>query len=164
MAGLTRRDQVLLDLAADGMSGEEMGARLNLPAAQCVLRVQEILRDKDMWSDIERRQLLLHDLYRLKSALQKQVEDTGLDPKDVGNLLKTLSTMATILDNASKITSDQLTQLSSLQAKILFQLVVASFGRAKKLLAEEYPDVDILRIDDAFEEGLREEAVKVLEA
>lgn len=163
MSGLTKRDQALLDGAASGMSGEELQERFNLPAEKCILRVQEIIRSKDVWSEVERRQLLLHDLYRLKNSLQKQVEETGLDAKDVNNLIKTLVTIADILDKASRITSDQLTTLSNLQAQMLFQLVVASFGRAKHLLSEQYPDVDLLEIDDAFQAGLREESARILE-
>ena len=38
----------------------------------------------------------------------------------------------------------------------MMQFIQASYQRARELLAEEYPEVDIERIDGAFQEGLRE--------
>jgi len=36
------------------------------------------------------------------------------------------------------------------------QLVVAGYNRARDLLAEEYPNVDLLILDEAFQVGMRE--------
>lgn len=161
---LSPRDQALLDAAASGKSAEELGRIVNVPSAQAILRVQEILRDADVWSELERRQLLLHDLYRLKASMQTQVENGGFEPKDVGNLLKALSQIASILDNSSKITSNQLERVTSVQASVLHDMVLSSFARAKQVLIEQFPNADVTEIDAAFIAGLRESHTRAVTA
>lgn len=163
MSGLTRRDQALLEAAAAGKSGVEIGQVANVPPAQAILRVQELLQDMDIWSEVERRQLLVHDMYRLKTALQQQVEDGGYDPRDVTVLLKSIGQISEMLDSASKLTDAQLDRITAVQAGVLYNLVLSSFGRAKQVLAEQFPDADMMDIEDAFNQGLREGSAKLLE-
>src|SRR5690625_2580602 len=63
------RDKQLLDLAASNATPNEMEAATGIPAAQAVSRVKALLQSRDIWSELERRQLLLHDLYNLKNKL-----------------------------------------------------------------------------------------------
>lgn len=161
---LSPRDQALLDGAAAGKSADELGRLVNVPPANAVLRVQEILRDKDVWSELERRQLLLHDLYGLKNSLQTQVENGGFDSKDVSNLLKALTQIANVLDNSSKITSSQLERVTSVQAAVLYDMVLNSFVKVKQQIVADYPDADMASLDDIFVSGLRESQTRAIGA
>lgn len=153
---LTPRDNALLQAAANGATAEELGKVLNLDPVKAVLRVQELLRDADIWSELERRQLLLVDLYRLKASLQKQVEDTDFDSKDVSNLLKAFATIAGVLDKSSQITNSQLERVTAVQAVVIQDMVLHSYAKAKQILVAQYPDADVDAIDAAFIAGLRE--------
>ena len=155
MSGLTLRDNLLVQAAADGLSGEEMEAKYGVPAAQAVVRVRQILRERDIWSETEQRKLLLVDLQNLKSQMQKNFE-ASRDSKDASALLRTLDQISRILENQSRITDEDLAKISSAQAKALLNLVVQAFGAAKDALEREYPDVDVEVIEQAFNVGLIE--------
>ncbi len=53
-------DETLIRAAASGKSGEEMEALTGIPAAQAILHVKQLLSRRDIWSEVERRQLLFH--------------------------------------------------------------------------------------------------------
>lgn len=157
--GLSLRDARLLELAANGRSAEEMGALLGIKPAKALIRVKELLQARDIWTDIEQRQLLLSDLYQLKEQMQDQMRH-GVDPKDAGVLLKTIKTIGDILDRQGKITEEELTKITQTQARALVGLVQAAMGRAEDLLREKYPYVDIGEIHDAFQVGLQTAAIE----
>jgi len=161
---MSPRDQALLEGAAAGKSAEELGRIVNVPAANAVLRVQELLRDRDVWSGLERRQLLLQDLYKLKSSLQTQVENGGFEPKDVANLLKAFQQIGNILESSSKITNSQLERVTSVQAAVLYDMVLNSFVRVKQALVAQFPDADMSALDDLFVQGLRESQTRAVGA
>ena len=147
------RDMALLKLAADGKSGAEMQAETGLPAARCILRVKEILRERDVWTEIERRQLLMEELYGLKNKLQKQTEEY-IDDKMAKVVLDTISVIDTVMDKQSQISDEQLMKITQAQAMAMMSMIEAGFEHAKALLTAEFPDVPVQRIEAAFNEGL----------
>lgn len=157
---LSPRDDALLKAAADGWSGQEIEDALGIPAAKAVLRIKELLKQNDFWTDIERRQLLMHELYRIKNKIQKQTENY-IDDKMGEVLLKTIKTIDEILDKTGKITDEQLMKVSQAQAGTMLQLIKAAFDRAKEVLSAEYPDVDVKVIEVAFNDALAEKAKEI---
>lgn len=157
---LTPRDDALLKAAADGWSGQEIEEELGIPAAKAVLRIKELLKQNDFWTDIERRQLLMHELYRIKNKIQKQTENY-IDDKMGEVLLKTIKTIDEILDKTGKITDEQLMKVSQAQAGTMLQLIKAAFDRAKEVLSAEYPDIDVKVIEVAFNDALAEKAKEI---
>ncbi len=153
---ISPRDMALLRLAADGKSGAEMQAETGLTAAFAVLRVKEILRERDVWTEIERRQLLMEELYRLKNKLDKQHENF-IDDKNAKVLLEVIVAIDNVMDKQTKITDEQLMKITQAQAQAMIGLIEAGFSRAKELLAAEYPDADVKAIEAAFNAGLTEQ-------
>lgn len=159
---LTARDDALLTAAANGMSPDEMEQELGLPAAKAAARVKEILAANDIWTDIERRQLLMHDLYKIKTKIQQQLQNY-IDDKLGEVLLKTIKTIDEILDKTGKVTDEQLTKISRAQAGAMLQLIKAAFDAAKTALIEQHPEVDIQIIDEVFNKALIEKATEIQE-
>jgi hypothetical protein len=159
---LSPRDVALLQAAADGMSGLEMAQEFGIPAAKAVLRVKELLRSNDIWTDIERRQLLMQEIYALKNKLQRQNGDY-INDKQAEVLLKTITAIDSVLDKQGKITDDQLAKVTQTQAKTMVALINAAFNRAKEILSEEYPDYPLAAIEQAFNQGLNEKAAEFSE-
>lgn len=150
---LSPRDMALLKMAADGKSGQEMQAETGLSAAFAVLRVKELLRERDIWSEIERRQLLMQELYSLKVKLQKQNEEY-INDKQAMVLLQTIQTIDNVMDKQGKITDEQLMKITQAQAHAMMSMIQAAFEHAKGLLAQENPGLDLQEIESAFNEGL----------
>lgn len=150
---LTKLDKRLLKEAGNGKSPVEIGLAVNLPPEQVLLRVQTILQDRDVWTERERRLMLLDDLYSLKDQLQTRVEGL-LDPKDTANLLRVLKQLSEVTDQHAKMNNDWDEQASRVQARILLDLIVQAFDYAKNLLRDEHPEMDLKVIDSAFRAGL----------
>lgn len=150
---ISPRDMALLRLASDGKSGAEMQAETGVTAAFAVLRVKEILRERDVWTEIERRQLLMEELYRLKNKIDKQSENF-IDDKNAKVLLDVILAIDTVMDKQAQITDEQLMKITQAQAQAMMGLIEAGFARAKELLAAEYPAVPVQEIEQAFNDGL----------
>lgn len=158
---LSKRDTKLLEMAANGLSPNEMEAATNIPAAQCAIQVKNILASRDVWTEVERKQLLLHDLYGLKNQIQQQ-NLTYIDEKQSGALIKTLRAIGDILERQTALSETEINQITEANARAMIRLISAAFERAKELLRSEYPDVDIREIEAAFNAGLSEEVTEVI--
>jgi hypothetical protein len=153
------RDMALLSETAKGKSPQEVGDYLGLPAAQVVLRVKQLLQDRDVYTEIEQRQLFLMDLMDLKNKLMGQMKSYA-DKDNATTALKTIKLMDEILDKQGKISDDQLMKVTSAQAGAMVRFITGAFQYARAVIAEQYPDADLKQIEAAFNEGLKKEAEK----
>ena len=157
MGDISLQDVKLLNLAANGASGEDLEAKTGIPAAQALLRVRRILASRDVWTEVERRQLLLHSAQQLKSKVEKFLQAD--DPKSVSAYLAVLKTISEMFDKMGKISNEELEKVTRAQAQKMLQLIEAAYGRARGLLSDEYPEVPLELLDAAFAQGLREEVL-----
>lgn len=151
---LTLQDRRLLDLASNGLSPEEIENTTGVPGAEVVGRVRGILRSRDIWTDLERRQLLLHAAHKLKDKVEAFLQAD--DPKSVQAYLSTLKMVSDMLDKQGAISDDEIERVTRAQAAKMILLIEAGYGHARNLLSEEYPNVDVALLDEAFKQGLRE--------
>jgi hypothetical protein len=146
-------DETLLRAAASGKSGEEIERLTGIPAAQAVVHVKNILARRDVWSEVEQRQLLVHELNELKNSLQQNAIEFK-DPTSARLLLQTLSELGRRLDSQKAQLDEQVLRLSEFQQSILLRAMDSALSFAKKQLKEQYPDVDSDRLDALVGEGL----------
>jgi hypothetical protein len=157
--GLSLLDTAIIRLAANGKSPKEIGAELGIPAEKALIRTKEILASRDVWTEVEQRQLLLNDLFRLKESIQAELEH-GWEKDSSAALLKTVKLISDIMERQGKITEEELTTITQTQARALLGLVQAAWLRARELLEAEYSNyVDVAQIEAAFQTGLREAAI-----
>lgn len=153
VSGLSLLDETLISLAASGRSGEEMERRTGIPAEQAVAHVKGLMRRRDVWSDVEQRQLLLYELNGLKDSLG----DAALrlkDPESARLLLKTLELIGRRLDSQKSQLDAEVLRLSEYQQGVLLRAMDAALGFAKRELAERYPEVSGEELDALVAEGL----------
>ena len=155
---LTVRDKKLLEGAARGLSANELSEMTGLPAERCKLRVDELLEEKNVCTDVQQRQLYLHELNALKSQLQDEITKYGLDNKTATVLLNTLKAIGDVVTQSEKITADQLRVITEAQGRALMLLCSEAFIYARQELERYYPDVNVLQIETAFTNGLRKRA------
>lgn len=153
---ITPRDEALLRLASEGKTGLEMQKATGLDSTRCILRVKELLRKADVWTEVERRQLVTRDLYDLRNQLREQTKDY-INDKMATVLLQTISAIDVVLDKQGKITDEQLAKVSAAQAQAMMGMIRAGFDHARRLLEAEYPDVPAQAIEAAFRTGLSEQ-------
>lgn len=146
-------DETLIRAAASGKSGEEMEQLTGVPAAQAVLHVKQLLSRRDIWNEVERRQLLLHELNELKQSLS-DAAITMRDEDSAKLLLKVLQEIGKRLDSERTKLDTDIIKLSEYQEKVLLRAMDAALGFAKKELAQRYPLVPKEELDELVIEGL----------
>ena len=146
-------DETLIRAAASGKSGEEMEALTGIPAAQAVLHVKQLLSRRDIWNEMERRQLLLSELNELKDSLVQNAVDFR-DPDAASLLLKVLSEIGRRLDQERSKLDMDVVKLSEYQSRVMLKAMDIALNFAKKELKEKYPEVSMDELDSMISEGL----------
>lgn len=155
-------DDILLRAAAGGKSGDEIEQITGIPAAQAVAKVKDLLASRDVWSEMEQRQLLLAELHELKDSLRTQAID-GQDPEAARVLLRTLETIGKRLDAQQTVLDENLIKLTNFQQKILLRAMDAALGFAKQELKDRYPQVSAHELDDLVADGLQRAKFEIME-
>lgn len=146
-------DESLIRLAASGKSGEELERSTGIPAAQAVQHVKNLMNRRDVWTEVEQRQLLLYQLNELKDSLTEAAFQLK-DPESARLLLKTLELIGKRLDSQKTQLDEQVLKLSQYQQGVLLRAMDAALSFAKKQLQEQYPDLDSKNLDSLVAEGL----------
>lgn len=155
-------DEVLLRAAAGGKSGDEIEKATGIPAAQALEKVKQILSSRDVWTEMEQRQLLLAELHELKDSLRAQAID-GQDPEAARVLLRTLETIGKRLDSQQTVLDENLLKLTHFQQRILLRAMDAALNFAKKELAERYPQMPVHELEDMIADGLQRAKFELME-
>jgi hypothetical protein len=146
-------DETLIRAAASGKSGEEMEQLTGIPAAQAVLHVKQLLNRRDIWSEVEKRQLLLFELNELKDSLTQNAVDFR-DNESAKLLLKVLQELGKRLDSERNKLDLDVIKLSEYQEKVLLRAMDSALNFAKAELSERYPQVKKEELDELVVEGL----------
>ena len=155
-------DDILLRAAAGGKSGDEIEKLTGIPAAQAVAKVKELLGSRDVWTEMEQRQLLLSELHELKDSLRVQAID-GQDPEAARVLLRTLETIGKRLDAQQTVLDENMIKLTQFQQRILLKAMDAALDFAKGELAERYPQVSPAELDQLVADGLQRAKFEIME-
>lgn len=157
MTELTTLDDKLLQMASDGRSAQEMSAATGEPAAKCLLRVREILRERNWATEMEQRQLLMDDLFALKRRVQEQQKDMDfLSDKQIVALAKVIESADVLLEKLGQSNADIIGKVTAAQSAAMLRLIEAGFERARKMLADRYPELPVGELKEAFGQGLKE--------
>ena len=146
-------DETLIRAAAAGKSGDEMEQLTGVPAAQAVLHVKQILSRRDIWSEVERRQLLLHELNDLKESLTDRAVQLQ-DDDSARLLLKELQEIGKRLDQERTQLDIDIVKLTEYQERILLRAMDSALNFAKGELMERYPEVPREELDELVGQGL----------
>lgn len=152
--GLSLLDRRLLDLASNGYTPDEISQEVFIPPEQAVGRIKELLASHDIYDEVETRRLAVHSLQKLKGQVEAAMDPAN--PKAVEALTKTVLAIDRLQSKTAAISDSELERLAQLQAIQIVQLIELAYGRARQLLADEYPEVDLGRIDDVFHSSVQE--------
>lgn len=158
---LSARDKALLDSAAKGMSAQEMSEVTGLPPERCKIRVDELLSERNVYDEVQKRQLQEYRVNKFIEQIEEHIENYGLDSKMAGVLLNGIKTLGDLVTQSEKITADQLRVITESQGRAMMLLCSAAFTHARAELERRYPDVDALVIEAAFTEGLRQKSLEI---
>ena len=152
-SNLSLLDETLIKLAASGKSGEEIERKTGIPAIEAVAHVKTLMRRRDVWTEVEQRQLLLYQLNELKDSLVQSATQMQ-DPESARLLLKTLELIGKRLDAQKTVLEEEVLRLSQYQQSVLLRAMDAALNFAKKELHVRYPQVSAEELDNLVSEGL----------
>lgn len=155
-------DDILLRAAAGGKSGDEIEKLTGIPAAQALEKVKQLLASRDVWTEMEQRQLLLAELHELKDSLHDQAV-VGQDPEAARVLLRTLEVIGKRLDQQQTVLDENMLKLTMFQQRILLRAMDAALDFAKGELAERYPDMPKAELDELVANGLQRAKFELME-
>jgi hypothetical protein len=150
---LSLLDETLIRLAASGKSGEDIERKTGIPAIEAVAHVKKLMSRRDVWTEVEQRQLLLYQLNELKDSLTQNALQLQ-DPDSARLLLKTLELIGKRLDSQKTVLDQEVLKLSLYQQSVLLRAMDAALDFAKKELNVRYPEVDRDELDALVGEGL----------
>lgn len=159
--GLTLRDEKLLSLAANGKSPLEISEETGVAPEKVITRIKEIIKSKDLWDDIEREKLLMHSLYDLKDRLERNFDAMVGDPKLLESYRKTLELLGNRLDTRNALNAKDFERITEAQGRRMMKVIEGGYYRARAMLAQQYPQMDLKQIDAAFALGMEEEAARL---
>lgn len=146
-------DEILLRLAANGSSADEIERETGIPAAQAVMHIKKILQSRDIWTDFERRQLLLRELNELKESMRQNALEMK-DPQSARLLLQTLQTIAQRLDSEQKQLDVDILKVTEHQAKVMGRAFDIALNHVKQEVLKKYPEISKADLDSLAQEGL----------
>lgn len=160
---LAMDDRRLLTLAQAGASPAEMSEELGLPAETCLARVRSMLKRNDVWTNLERQQMLIADMYDLKTRafnfLEKCFESDEIAARHIEAVNSVLKQLGDRLDKVKEYNDEEEARVTKQQTRLILDLVEDAWERVRVHIASSYANGQLLdpeAMDEVFYRALKE--------
>lgn len=160
---LAMDDRRLLTLAQAGASPSEMSEELGLPAETCLARVRAMLKRNDVWTNLERQQMLIADMYDLKTRafnfLEKCFESDEIAARHIEAVNSVLKQLGDRLDKVKEYNDEEEVRVTKQQTRLILDLVEDAWERVRIHISNAYANNQLLdpeAMDEVFYQALKE--------
>lgn len=160
---LAMDDRRLLTLAQAGASPAEMSEELGLPAETCLARVRSLLKRNDVWTNLERQQMLISDMYDLKTRafnfLEKCFESDEIAARHIEAVNSVLKQLGDRLDKVKEYNDEEEARVTKQQTRLILDLVEDAWERVRIHISNAYANNQLLdpeAMDEVFYQALKE--------
>ena len=160
---LAMDDRRLLTLAQAGASPAEMSEELGLPAETCLARVRSMLKRNDVWTNLERQQMLIADMYDLKTRafnfLEKCFESDEIAARHIEAVNSVLKQLGDRLDKVKEYNDEEEARVTKQQTRLILDLVEDAWERVRVHISNAYANNQLLdpeAMDEVFYQALKE--------
>ena len=160
---LAMDDRRLLTLAQAGASPAEMSEELGLPAEKCLARVRSLLKRNDVWTNLERQQMLIADMYDLKTRafnfLEKCFESDEIAARHIEAVNSVLKQLGDRLDKVKEYNDEEEARVTKQQTRLILDLVEDAWERVRVHISNAYTNNQLLdpeAMDEVFYQALKE--------
>lgn len=160
---LAMDDRRLLTLAQAGASPSEMSEELGLPAETCLARVRSLLKRNDVWTNLERQQMLIADMYDLKTRafnfLEKCFESDEIAARHIEAVNSVLKQLGDRLDKVKEYNDEEEARVTKQQTRLILDLVEDAWERVRIHISNAYANNQLLdpeAMDEVFYQALKE--------
>lgn len=156
-------DRRLLTLAQAGASPAEMSEELGLPAETCLARVRSVLKRNDVWTNLERQQMLIADMYDLKTRafnfLERCFESDEIAARHIEAVNSVLKQLGDRLDKVKEYNDEEEARVTKQQTRLILDLVEDAWERVRIRISDAYANNQLLdpeAMDEVFYQALKE--------
>lgn len=160
---LAMDDRRLLTLAQAGASPAEMSEELGLPPEVCLARVRALLKRNDVWTNLERQQMLIADMYDLKTRafnfLEKCFESDEVAARHIEAVNSVLKQLGDRLDKVKEYNDEEEARVTKQQTRLILDLVEDAWERVRTKIVAAYKNGELLdpeAMDEVFYQALKE--------
>lgn len=160
---LAMDDRRLLTLAQAGASPAEMSEELGLPAETCLARVRSLLKRNDVWTNLERQQMLIADMYDLKTRafnfLERCFESDEIAARHIEAVNNVLKQLGDRLDKVKEYNDEEEARVTKQQTRLILDLVEDAWERVRTHISNAYANNQLLdpeAMDEVFYQALKE--------
>lgn len=160
---LSMDDRRLLTLAQAGASPAEMSEELGLPAETCLARVRSLLKRNDVWTNLERQQMLIADMYDLKTRafnfLEKCFESDEIAARHIEAVNSVLKQLGDRLDKVKEYNDEEEARVTKQQTRLILDLVEDAWERVRIHISNACTNNQLLdpeAMDEVFYQALKE--------
>lgn len=160
---LAMDDRRLLTLAQAGASPSEMSEELGLPAETCLARVRSLLKRNDVWTNLERQQMLIADMYDLKTRafnfLEKCFKSDEIAARHIEAVNSVLKQLGDRLDKVKEYNDEEEARVTKQQTRLILDLVEDAWERVRVHISNAYANNQLLdpeAMDEVFYQALKE--------
>lgn len=160
---LAMDDRRLLTLAQAGASPAEMSEELGLPAETCLARVRSLLKRNDVWTNLERQQMLIADMYDLKTRafnfLEKCFESDEIAARHIEAVNSVLKQLGDRLDKVKEYNDEEEARVTKQQTRLILDLVEDAWERVRIHISNAHANNQLLdpeAMDEVFYQALKE--------
>ena len=160
---LAMDDRRLLTIAQAGASPAEMSEELGLPAETCLARVRSLLKRNDVWTNLERQQMLIADLYDLKTRafnfLERCFESDEIAARHIEAVNSVLKQLGDRLDKVKEYNDEEEARVTKQQTRLILDLVEDAWERVRVHISSAYSNGQLLdpeAMDEVFYQALKE--------
>lgn len=160
---LAMDDRRLLTLAQAGASPAEMSEELGIPPETCLARVRSLLKRNDVWTNLERQQMLIADMYDLKTRafnfLEKCFESDEIAARHIEAVNSVLKQLGDRLDKVKEYNDEEEARVTKQQTRLILDLVEDAWERVRVRIVTAYKNRELLdpeAMDEVFYQALKE--------
>ena len=160
---LAMDDRRLLTLAQAGASPSEMSEEIGLPAETCLARVRAMLKRNDVWTNLERQQMLIADMYDLKTRafnfLERCFESDEIAARHIEAVNSVLKQIGDRLDKVKEYNDEEEARVTKQQTRLILDLVEDAWERVRIHISNAYANNQLLdpeAMDEVFYQALKE--------
>lgn len=160
---LAMDDRRLLTLAQAGASPSEMSEELGLSPDVCLARVRALLKRNDVWTNLERQQMLIADMYDLKTRafnfLEKCFESDEIAARHIEAVNNVLKQLGDRLDKVKEYNDEEEARVTKQQTRLILDLVEDAWERVRTRIVAAYKNGELLdpeAMDEVFYQALKE--------
>lgn len=153
---LSIRDSKLIDLAARGMSFEDIAEEIGADPVVVARRIRMIIGAVDQWSALEMSKIIMLQMQDVMATIKQRMEADPYNEAWADTTVKTLKTVSDHYMKMRELALKETEMIGDSQLRGLKLLMESAYTPMRQYITDNYPEVNVTTMDNIFINSLRE--------